>query len=86
MSIISSSEEKKSGHYAADVLYGFYPAAGLFSSLRYTPHGKKMISFLTTLSLFFLTEKTQRKEKIHICLCFKDLALKVPRVLNRARF
>ena len=63
----------------------FIPLLAFFL-LYATPHTEKMISFLTTLSLFFLTEKTQRKENIHICLCFKDLALKVPRVLNRARF
>ena len=62
----------RKGMIADAVLYGF-SSCPFF--LHGTPHIEKMISFLTTLSLFSYGKKTQRKENIHICLCFKDLAL-----------
>ena len=72
---------KKVATMIADaVLYGFSSCP--FFSSRYTPHRKNDLVSDNTFFIF-LRKKTQRKENIHICLCFKDLALKVPRVLNR---
>ena len=73
---------KKVATMIADaVLYGFSSCP--FFSSRYTPHRKNDLVSDNTFFIF-LRKKTQRKENIHICLCFKDLALKVPRVLNRS--
>ena len=73
--------EKKVATMIADaVLYGFsWP----FFPLT-VPHTEEKNDLVSDNTFFiFLRKKHKEKKNIHICLCFKDLALKVPRVLNQ---
>ena len=68
-SIISSFEEKKSGHYAADVLYGFYPAAGLF--FFFTLHPTREKNDLVSDNTFFIFsygKNTKKRKHSHLSL------------------